>query len=695
LTLEVTSVAVIFISHASADDAFVAELRQRLEASQIPVWVDSRSLRGGSKLAPEIGAAISRASHVVAVLSPSTVNSPWVRREINMALEVEKDRQADGYRVIPLLLPGITPGALENWFPEEPVAVPVEVGPGGLSAAMPALLAGLGKRLPTDYQPLLEPDTKPVEELVLTLSDPLIEVGEGRRRAQAAATVVYQPAGSGVPDVVSRRFVFTAPLGPIETADLTWYLESFYLWPVGVFQERANRIEHALPDWGRDLFEAALGDEEAREAVAAWQQAAAGAERRFSVQVDSDLRRDATKEAQATALEAASELLALPWELLHDGRGWLFQGRQAVRVRRRLPNRFRQEPHTSVLPVRIFLVSARPEQDGKGNPIGYLDHRVSAGPLVEAVESLGDLARLTVLQPPTYAALERALRDGDGGSRFDVVHFDGHGVYDRRLGLGGLCFEDPNDQEKWEQRSLDFVDAVRLAGLVRQHRIPLVFLEACQTALAEVDPTASVAARLLTEGVTSVVAMTHSVLVETSRRFVQGFYAELARGARVGTAMLAGQQALFADTLRGRILGAGELRLQDWFVPVLYQEEQDPQVITKIPPQVVLELAAKDRRLSLGDLPDPPPHHFQGRSRELLALERLLYFQPWAVVRGTGGQGKNHPCRRVGVLAGAHQPVCPGRVCEPGTPPRRPSGAGHDRPPAGWPGLQRRRIPRS
>src|SRR6185295_5579376 len=183
--------------------------------------------------------------------------------------------------------------------------------------------------------------------------------------------------------------------------------------------------------------------------------------------------------------------------------------------------------------------------------------------LTEAAENLGDLARLTVLQPPTYAALEQALQDGDEGQPFDVVHFDGHGVYDRLLGLGGLCFEDPNDVEKLEGRTLEFVDAARLAGLVRQHRIPLVFLEACQTSVAEVDPTASVAARLLEEGVTSVVAMSHSVLVETARRFVQAFYADLARGARVGKAMLAGQQALFADTWRGKILGAGDLRLQD------------------------------------------------------------------------------------------------------------------------------------
>jgi hypothetical protein len=161
------------------------------------------------------------------------VNSPWVRREINKALEVEKSQQRDGYRVIPLLLPGITPAALENWFPEEPVAVPVEVGPGDLSAAMPGLLAALGKRLPTDFQPFLEP--------------------------------------------------------------------------------------------------------EAQEPVASWEHADGDAERRFSVQVDSDLPRGAAKEAQAAAQEAASELLSLPWELLHDGHLWLFQGRHAVRVRRRLP----------------------------------------------------------------------------------------------------------------------------------------------------------------------------------------------------------------------------------------------------------------------------------------------------------------------------------------------------------------------
>jgi tetratricopeptide (TPR) repeat protein len=179
-----------------------------------------------------------------------------------------------------------------------------------------------------------------------------------------------------------------------------------------------------------------------------------------------------------------------------------------------------------------------------------------------------------------------------------------------------------------------------MASVVRQHRIPLIFLEACQSAQAEADPTASVAAKLLEEGVTSVVAMSHSVLVETARRFVQAFYATLAEGARVGQAMLAGQQALYGDPYRGKIMGAGDLHLRDWFVPMLYQEEHDPQLITTLLPQTVRQLQAQQRRLGLGALPEPPPHHFQGRSRELLALERLLHDHPYAVVRGQGGMGK-------------------------------------------------------
>ena len=376
----------VFISHASADDDFVKKLRITLEGQRIPVWVDSRNLRGGNKLAPEIEQAIEQARQVLVVLSPQTVNSPWVRKEVCKALEIERRRANDGYRVIPLLLPGITVGALGNWFDEEPVAVPIQLTPGGLSEAFPQILAALEDRLPTDIEPPKKVEARPVEELSLKLSDPAITTEDGKQRVTATATLVYKPATLGVRDVESKRFPVTAPFGPGKSEDwaddLRWYLESYYLWPTGVFQQRAQRIEAQLPQWGQELYNTAVGTKAAQEALTAWQHAATGAERRFSVLVDSDLPEGTDEKTQQAAREAASALLLLPWELLHDGRGYLFQGKHAVRVRRRLPNRRAQEATATALPIRILLVSPRPEDERAS----YIDHRASALPLVEAVE---------------------------------------------------------------------------------------------------------------------------------------------------------------------------------------------------------------------------------------------------------------------------------------------------------------------
>jgi CHAT domain-containing protein len=130
------------------------------------------------------------------------------------------------------------------------------------------------------------------------------------------------------------------------------------------------------------------------------------------------------------------------------------------------------------------------------------------------------LVKIHVLDPPTLPALRDELdRARTERKPYHVVHFDGHGVYDRSVGLGGLCFERPQDIGKLDERRHSTVFTDELGPLLRDHRIPLVFLEACQTAQAE-QASESVASELLKVGVASVVAMSHSVLVETARRFV-------------------------------------------------------------------------------------------------------------------------------------------------------------------------------
>ena len=87
--------APIFISHTTADDAIVAEIRKALEGHALPVWVDSRELTGGDDLDDQVFERIEAARHFMVVLSPRVINSTWVAKEINHALWAGKKR-SDG-----------------------------------------------------------------------------------------------------------------------------------------------------------------------------------------------------------------------------------------------------------------------------------------------------------------------------------------------------------------------------------------------------------------------------------------------------------------------------------------------------------------------------------------------------------------------------------------------------------------------
>jgi hypothetical protein len=631
----------LFLSHSSADDGFVRELREALadlgkEVKE--VWIDSRQLKGGDPLESEIQAAIEAAAGLAVLVSPASLQSRWVGKELRHGLKLQAERGRTAFPVIPLSLNGTRLGVLEDFFAEEPTYIPVSSAPGGATAALHEVLVALGLRLPTDRPPVAQPRPEPVAELVLELSDLAFHEQDGVRRAAARARLVYEPAIPGQDKVVSEQmWRLIAPLGPIEAEELGWYLERWPVWPNPLVADRARQVEANLIAWGQALHGVALPMQPTANVLQAWAGVEAGASRRFSVSVDDSPLHGSSEAEQKLAQEAATALLALPWELLHNGDGFLFQGGRPTRVRRRLPNRRDRAVPAVAPPIRVLLITARPEDEA----CGYLDHRASALPLVAATEELGEVLRLSLLHPATYPALEAELaRAQQAGEPYHVVHFDGHGVYDRRVGLGGLCFEDPSDSHKLTGRRHQTVYTNQLGPLLNNYRIPLVVLEACQSAQAEAGAE-SVASELLQRGVVSVVAMSHSVLVETARRFVASFYAELAKGQRVGQAMLAGQRALHSDPRRGQRYGIGELKLADWFVPVLYQEKDDPQLFTASPALQTQEDLRSRLRARLGAVPpEPAETGFVGRSRDLLALERLLRQERWAVVRGQGGEGK-------------------------------------------------------
>jgi tetratricopeptide (TPR) repeat protein len=468
-----------------------------------------------------------------------------------------------------------------------------------------------------------------VADLVVELWNPTLGFVEGKPRPKATAILRYRPA-AGDKEVQTEPYDFEAPLGPLETEELAWYLERYSSWPTHPFQERARQVEGALPQWGQLLYRS-IRSEAGLSTFSAWE-AVREAERRLSIFVKSDPSCGILEQQVKHEHEAAARLLSLPWELIHNGKCYLFQHADGVLVRRCFPCLNRGDLLIST-PIRVLLISPRP----KDKP--YIDHRISVRPVVQALLRLGNVTQFRLLTPPTFPALQEELgRAQENNQPYHVVHFDGHGIFDQEYQQGVIYFEEPESSDGPEGGLTTPVLADELACELGAYQIPMVFLEACQTSMSDKDPTASVAGRLLKSGIRSVVAMSHIVLVETTRRFVEKFYRELMRSKSVGQAMLAGQRYLKRDARRAKTF-RGDLRLQDWFVPMLFQEEQDLRLVEKFPAGR-LKAQSKDLNVSLGEIPAEPEHLFVGRSRELRRAERLLEQNRYVVIRGAGGEGK-------------------------------------------------------
>jgi tetratricopeptide (TPR) repeat protein len=175
---------------------------------------------------------------------------------------------------------------------------------------------------------------------------------------------------------------------------------------------------------------------------------------------------------------------------------------------------------------------------------------------------------------------------------------------------------------------------------LHRKKVGLTVLSACQSAtVGGEDPMGSVAARLTHAGLPSVLAMTHSVLVTTTRALFGYFYRELARGETIGTALDNARTQLYARPERGvrqRAEGQIGLNLQDWFLPALYQPGVDTGLLTETPADGPSEAAASD-------LPGLQESGFYGRRRELWDIERWFVGGTRRVVlNGFGGEGKTY-----------------------------------------------------
>lgn len=397
--------------------------------------------------------------------------------------------------------------------------------------------------------------------------------------------------------------------------ELAWYLESYLDLPIGPNTARADRVQAALREWGHATFDALFGHGQAR-----------------------DFYRDATREVHTNLhLVVASDdarVLSWPWEALSDPQ--VGDLAHLYRIERQLDTAPEPLPLPENLPddrVCILLITARPYQ----NDIAY---RSITRPLVELIQEEQLPVEVKLLRPPTFEQLRRELQTHPG--RYHIVHFDGHGGFGQVPAGSTDKFKGPQGQLLFEKAdgSEDAITSAQLSLLLREHRIPIAVLNACQSAMLNdqvEDAFASVATALLRAGVRSVVAMGYSLYVSGARQFLPAFYRQLFTSGNVADATRSGRQAMLAKPQR-----RGDLELQDWLVPVLYQ--QDPltlrfsaQAKAAMQPYPGLERIPEQARVQASHA----PHGVIGRDSAVLALERASRRAPPALLlHGLGGVGK-------------------------------------------------------
>jgi tetratricopeptide (TPR) repeat protein len=408
---------------------------------------------------------------------------------------------------------------------------------------------------------------------------------------------------------LASEVAFQQPFDEENAAELRWYLEDYLKFPYGIHSDNAVKIEQKLQHWGQHLFELVFrSTEKGREFF-------------------QEATREGLDKCELGIISDNAEVLNLPWELLYSP-DYQFLAPSLAGMYRSLSSQGVKAPLPAMPDdqLNILLVIARPkgEQD-----VGF---KTIARPLLAALQPIRQRVNLKVLRPPSLKAFEAELQANKGF--YHIVHFDGHGNFDSET-QGVLVFED-------EQGNQQAVSAREIAQYLTDCRVPIFVLNACKSGQVGEEAFSSVAGQLVKLGAKGVVAMAYSVYAKGAEHFIGRLYGELVRGESIATAVAAGRKSMSIDKMRPS--PKGNLPLQDWLVPVLYQQEPyTPFVPKKTAPSFADLMAQTDNTPESSKavgLPDESAYGFIGRDYEILRLERAFRQNHLVLVQGMGGVGK-------------------------------------------------------
>ncbi len=92
----------IFISHSSKDKLIAKKVLNWLIDGGFSVWFDTFELRPGMNLLQEISRGIYSSDYIILLVTKSSIQSEWVRFEIESSLKDEMDQAK--FKLIPLVI---------------------------------------------------------------------------------------------------------------------------------------------------------------------------------------------------------------------------------------------------------------------------------------------------------------------------------------------------------------------------------------------------------------------------------------------------------------------------------------------------------------------------------------------------------------------------------------------------------------
>lgn len=99
---ETKSNKVVFLSHSSKDKPFIRQLAADLTNENVLVWLDEQQINVGDSINEKISQGLAESDYFIVALSDNSVNSEWVKRELNSALITEIESKK--VKILPIKL---------------------------------------------------------------------------------------------------------------------------------------------------------------------------------------------------------------------------------------------------------------------------------------------------------------------------------------------------------------------------------------------------------------------------------------------------------------------------------------------------------------------------------------------------------------------------------------------------------------